>query len=147
MKLSHKMKVGIIAAISCLAIAGAAFAYFTTIGDGTGSGTVGTSSNLVLHGSTSPTLLYPGTSAVVNFTVDSTSDGQHIGTITLDSVDTGVVGCDSADFTMAPVDADQDIDIGDGIGIIETGMLEMANTPDSQDLCKDAVLELTLSST
>ncbi len=148
MKLSHKMKVGIIAAISCLAIAGAAFAYFTTTGAGTGTGTTGTSTALVLHG-TAPTTLYPGTTSVVNFTVDNASTGhQLLNTITLVSVttDAGHSACVVADYTMPVVTASQDIPTGNGTVVTATGTITMANTGISQDACKTAPLTLNLTS-
>jgi hypothetical protein len=126
----------------------AAFAYFTTTGSGDGSATVGTSSELTLHGTTD-VALYPGTDATVSFTVDNDSPGhQWVGTITLDSVSTDAAhaGCVMTDFTMDDVDASQDVPNGDGTVIGETGILEMANTAVSQDACKDAPLTLHLSS-
>ena len=58
--------------VAVLVVAGAAIAYFTTTGSGTGSATVGSSSAVTLHG-TAATTLYPGTTSVVNFTVDNPS--------------------------------------------------------------------------
>jgi hypothetical protein len=126
----------------------AAFAYFTTTGSGEGTATVGSSSAVTLYGTTDTTL-YPGTSGTVSFTVDNSSPGhQWIGTITLDSVSTDAAHstCDTDDFTMADVDASQDVDNGDGIAITATGTLEMANTAVSQNGCEGAPLTLHLSS-
>lgn len=147
MNLSRKIKVALGAAFTSLAIAGGAFAYFTTAGAGTGSGTTGTSTDLVLHG-VAATTLYPGTSSTVTFTVDNASPGhQYVNVITLDSVstDAGHSACVVGDFTMPPVTAAQDVPSG-GTAITATGTITMANTTVSQDACKGAPLTLHLSS-
>ena len=92
-------------------------------------------------------LLYPGgPSRTVSFTVDNPSSGhQWVGTIKLDSVDTGVAGCSGADFTMPDVVANQNVASGSGIAITATGQLSMADNG-NQDLCKNASLTLNLSS-
>src|SRR5207302_10600248 len=88
--------------VSLLIVAGAAIAYFTSTGSGTGTATVGSSSAVTLHGTAASTL-YPGTSSSVSFTVDNPSPGtQRVGTIPLASVstDAGHSGCVVTDFTM-----------------------------------------------
>ena len=147
MHVSRKVKVAVGAAVACLAISGAAFAYFTTVGAGTGSGTVGTSTALVIHGTVAGPL-YPGTSSTVNFTVDNSSTGhQLLNTITLGTVDTGVTECLGSWFTMTPVVANQDVASGSAITITATGTLIMQNTASVQDACKNAALTLNLTST
>ena len=125
----------------------AAYAYFTTTGAGTGSGTTGTNSALVLHATTSPSL-YPGSSATVSFTVDNPSPGhQFVGTIHLTSVTTDAShsACVMSDYTMADVTANADVASGNGIAITPTGTLAMANNG-NQDACKNAPLTLNLTS-
>jgi len=122
------------------------YAYFSTTGTGTGSATVGTDSGVTLHATTAG-LLYPGgPSRTVSFTVDNPSNGhQWVGTIHLVTVDTGVVGCSGADFTMPDVLAGQNVAPGSGTAITATGQLSMADNGD-QDACKNASLTLNLSS-
>lgn len=148
MRFSRKVKVALGATVASVAIAGAAFAYFTTTGAGTGTGTTGTSTALVIHG-TAPATLYPGTSSIVNFTVDNPSTGhQLVNTITLTGVTTDGAhsACVVADFTMSPVTSNQDVGPGSAITITATGTLNMANTGVSQDACKNAPLTLNLTS-
>jgi hypothetical protein len=151
MKNFLKSKKGFAALLATLAVAVAAtgaYAYFTTTGAGTGSATVGTSTAVVLHG-TAPTTLYPGTSSVVNFTVDNPSTGhQLVNVITLDSVSTDAAhsSCVTNYYTMPNVTANQDVPAGNGTAITATGTLTFNNTAVSQDGCKNAPLTLHLSS-
>lgn len=72
--------------VIALGIAGAAYAYFTTSGSGTGSASVGTNTAMTIQGTTTGTL-YPGTSESVSFTVSNPSPGhQQLGTITLSDI-------------------------------------------------------------
>src|SRR5437899_1598272 len=71
MRLITKRKITVLAALLIAAIAAiGGYAYFTANGSGSGTATVGTSSNIVLHGSTVGTL-YPGTSVSISFTADN----------------------------------------------------------------------------
>jgi hypothetical protein len=148
--LSRKKKLlvggGIAAAITFSAVG--AWAYFTTTGSGTATGSTGTSSALVLHGTVASTL-YPGTSSTVNFTVDNPNAGhQFVSTIHLAGVatDASHSSCVVADYTMPDVTASQDVATGNGIAITATGTITMANTGVSQDACKNAPLTLSLTS-
>jgi hypothetical protein len=146
------------------------YAYFSASGSGTATGTVGTSSALTLHGTTSGTL-YPGSSTTVGFTVDNPSGGsERIGTIhlasvvacdtafvagacpsgheiaTCESVDDGsVANAGTGDFYMADVAANEDVASGNGQSITATGTLTMNNLASSQDTCKNANLLLDLT--
>jgi hypothetical protein len=134
--------------IAVLAIAGGAYAYFSSTGSGTGSGTVGSSSAVTLHGSVTTTL-YPGTNSPVTFTVDNPSPGhQQVGTIHLASVttDAGHSGCVLSAFTMPDVVANQDFPNGNGQAVTATGTMAMANTALNQDACQGAPLTLNLTS-
>ena len=131
-----------------LAVAGIAYAYFTSGGTGTGSATVGSTQAVTLHG-TATTTLFPGTSSTVSFTVDNPSPGtQRVGTIHLASVatDAGHSGCVVTDFTMPDVVANQSFPQGNGQAVTVSGTLTMANTGVSQDACQGAPLILNLTS-
>jgi hypothetical protein len=143
-----------IVVVGLLAITGAAFAYFTSSGSGTGTATVGSSSAVTLHGSISSNL-YPGSSSGVTFTVDNPSSGsERVGTISLASisVDAGHSSCSTVisganpDFTMAPVTVNQTYVPGNGQAVTPTGTLAMNDTGVSQDACQGATLTLHLSS-
>lgn len=164
----------LVVGVGVVAIAGIAYAFFTTSGAGTGTASVGTSSALTIHG-TSASTLYPGTSSTVSFTVDNPSSGhQQLGTVTLSAVHactgagsswngtsctsggTEATGCESFDtssssssdnFSMVPVTSNQDIaGNASGATVTATGTLAMNNLASSQDACKSANLTLSFTS-
>jgi hypothetical protein len=145
---NRKRRMVALGAIGVVVAAGAAFAYFTASGSGTGSVSAGTSSAVTLHG-TVATALYPGTNSTVNFTVDNPSGGsQRVHQIQLGSVttDAGHSGCVMGDFTMPTVTVDQVFPSGNGQAVTATGTLTMAETGLNQDACQGAPLTLHLTS-
>jgi hypothetical protein len=140
--------------VAVLAVVGVAVAYFTSQGSGTGTATVGSSSNVTLHG-TVATTLYPGSSSPVTFTVDNPSPGAElVNTIHLASItpDAGHAGCSVAitggnpDFTMPDVVANQDIPSGNGHAVSAEGTIAMNDTNVNQNACQGATLTLNLTS-
>src|SRR6186997_2737307 len=108
--------------IGALAVAGGAFAYFTSSGSGTGTASVGSASAVTLHATVNSNL-FPGSSSPVSLTVDNPSSGvQRVGTVTLASisVDSGHSSCSTVisggnpDFTMAPVNVNEVFSPGNG---------------------------------
>jgi hypothetical protein len=168
--LSRKKVVVTAGVIGAVALAGIAYAYFSTTGSGTGTASVGTSSALTLHGSTSGSM-YPGTSTTVSFTADNPSSGhQQVGTIhlasivacntafsggscpsghevtTCESVETGSSDTGTANFWMPDVASNQDLGPGSGQSLTATGTLTMNDLSSSQDSCKNVNLLLNLTS-
>lgn len=166
----RKTLIGVGAVLVTLALGGAAVAYFSATGSGTGTASVGTSAALTIHGSTSGSL-YPGVSSTVTFTADNLSSGhQKIGTIhlasivacdqafsgttcasgheitTCESVETGTTDGNTANFWMADVAANQDLASGNGQSVSSTGTLKMNDLSTSQDSCKNANLLLNFTS-
>lgn len=73
-------------ALALLLLSVGAAAYFSATGTGSGSATVGTSSTITLHGSTSGSL-YPGSSVAVTLTADNPSPGhEQVGTVHLSGI-------------------------------------------------------------
>ena len=167
---NRRTLIGLGAVIVTLALGGAAVAYFDASGSGTGTASVGTSSALTIHGSTSGTL-YPGVSSTVTFTADNPSSGhQQIGTIHLasvvacntafsggtcpsghevtscESVETGTSDTNTSNFWMADVVSGQDLAPGSGQSVTATGTLKMNDLSTSQDACKSANLLLNFTS-
>jgi hypothetical protein len=93
-----KKRVALLTALVVAASAVGAWAYFTANGTGSGTATVGTSSNLTLHGSTTGNL-YPGSTVTMSFTVDNPGGGtERLGTIYL----AGVKACTGTGSTWDP---------------------------------------------
>jgi hypothetical protein len=166
----RKTLIGGATALVTLAIGGAAVAYFDASGSGTGTASVGTSSALTIHGSSSGSL-FPGVSTTVTFTADNPSSGkQQIGTIHLasivacntafsagtcpsghevtscESAETGASDTNTSNFWMADVVSNQDLASGSGQSVSATGTLRMNDLSSSQDLCKSANLLLNFTS-
>jgi hypothetical protein len=160
--------------LAVLAMAGAAAAYFSANGSGTGTAAVGTSSAFTLHG-TAGTTLYPGSSSTVSFTLDNTTSGhQLLGTIhlasvkacvgsgsswngtscsgggteatTCETVENGGSDTGTANFWMADVPVNQDFGPGSGQTVTPTGTLKMNDLSSSQNACENATLTLNLTS-
>lgn len=151
---SKKRLLSGLACVCALAATGAAIAYFTSSGSGTGSASVGNSSAVTLHASVGATL-FPGSSAPVSFTVDNPSSGvQRVGTVSLASISvdgehsecsTEITG-GNPDFAMAAVPVDQVFPTGNGQSVSATGTLAMNETGVNQDACQGASLTLHLTS-
>ena len=99
MKFVTKKTIAVLAVVLIAALAAiGGWAYFSANGSGSGTATVGTSSNLVLHGSTVGTL-YPGSNVSISFTVDNPGGGtERLGTIYL----AGVKACTGAGSSWDP---------------------------------------------
>lgn len=168
-KFTKKRVLTALSIVGVLAVAGAAFAYFTSSGSGSGTASVGTSTAFVLNGTTDSTL-YPGTSTTVTFTVDNNGSGnQNLAKIHLDSITayptaqdrtdgtSAIAGCGSvddgsvanaqtSDFYMADVTVGHDYAPGSDQSVTPAGTLVMNDLNSSQDACKSAFLKLNLSS-
>jgi hypothetical protein len=137
-----------------VAVAGGAYAFFSTSGTGTGTASVGSSSAITLHATVTGSL-YPGSSSPITFTVDNPSSGkQRVTTISLLSItpDAGHSECSTVttggnpDFTMAAVTANQTFGSGNAQAVTATGTLAMNETLISQDKCQGATLTLNVKS-
>jgi hypothetical protein len=167
-----KKKAFVVSTLVTLAVTGAALAYFTSTGTGTGSASVGTASNLTVTG-TSASTLYPGTSSTVSFTVNNTSSGhQRLGSITLTAIHactgagsswngsacsnagTEQTTCESSDtsassttdnFSMPVVASNTDFGPGNNQTVTQTGTLAMNDLASSQNSCQGANLTLSFT--
>ena len=128
-----------------------AYAYFTTTGSGTGSGTVGTSSNLTInqaglaYSNAPETVLMPGTTVTATFTVDNLSSGhQHLGTIAVSSISSDKAGCDTATnptwFSTTTDAVDHDYAPGSAQPVTGSLTITFNDLNVTQDACKNAAL-------
>ena len=144
MRFTRKNLAALAAGTMTLGLGVGAYAYFQAPGDGTGTAAVGSASTIDLSATTAGSLYPGGPARTVTVSITNPGSGnQYVDDITLASVDSNQVGCDTGDFTMADINVDADIDAGDTIQ--RTGSLSMANDGD-QDACQGAALTLNLTS-
>lgn len=138
-----RKRVLVLGIVASLAIAGAAFAYFTNSGSGTGSATVGTSDAITLA-SDSVGPLYPG-GADAPVTVDITNPGsgaQYVGTVSGSVADNG--GCLGSWFEVdaAPYAAS----LAAGASDSAETLVRMIDSGTNQDVCKGKTMTINWSS-
>jgi hypothetical protein len=157
-RITQKSKWVALGVVGVFALAGAAYAYFTTTGAGTASTQVGDSTALVITATITPAaggLVPGGAAAPIVFSAQNTGTAnERVATIHLLSVgaytDAGqtitAAGCDTSWFTVADVAANQTIPGSATTAITAPGSLAFANVASSQDACKNAYLKLSFTS-
>lgn len=145
-KLNKKVAAGVAAATIVALGAGTAYAYWTTTGSGTGSATNGSSNGTItLHASFGDGLT-PGASETVTYTADNPGTSSlYVGTIT-PTVSTNVVGCSASDFIILPTAANVTVPAHTSGAAAGTGTLTFQDSAANQDLCKGALITLSLAS-
>jgi hypothetical protein len=142
-----------------LGAAGAAFAYFTAGGSGTGSATTGSAQTVTIvqdsiayNGPGSTTNFVPGDTATVAFGITNPSGNQEVGTISLASWTSGspttcgsTVAGQSGWFTMVPVAVNHDFGNGIDQSTGKTGTITF-NDDGPQDACAGQTITFTYSS-
>jgi hypothetical protein len=77
-KLTKKRTIIAISAIAVLVVAGSAFAYFTSTGNGTGQATVGSASNWTVTPAAATGTMYPGAgTSTIAYTITNASTGHQ----------------------------------------------------------------------
>ncbi|WP_148307853.1 hypothetical protein [Actinoplanes friuliensis] len=136
-------------------VAGTAFAYWTTSGTGTGSGTSGTSDVVTVSQTSTVTGLVPGGAAqAINFKINNPKSTKQyissvdiqVGSIISNVTSLTAVGCSAADFDIRQPDAlDTDLDPGDTFFTTKNATIAMKNTNYNQNGCKNVTLSLNLT--
>jgi len=143
----------VLGVIASLAIGGAAVAYWTAGGAGTGSGSAaGSQSALTANQTTTLSAMYPGDSAqTISGNFDNPNSGPiHVGTVTASIASvTKAAGapagtCDASDFTLAnaAMTVNAEIPVGTGKGAFTGATLKFNNKATNQDACKGATVNL-----
>ena len=143
----------VLGAVLSLAIAGAAIAYWTAGGSGTGSASAaGAQSALTANQSGTLTAMYPGDSAqTLSGTFTNTNDGPiHVTSVTASiasvSKATGAAAgtCDATDFTLAsPVmSVNTDVPVDSDVGAFSGATIKFNDKASNQDACKGATVNL-----
>jgi hypothetical protein len=150
-KFMTKKRALVLGAVAVLAVAGAAIAYWTTTGSGSGTGKVAASNGtLKLHGEITEALT-PGGSSPVTFTADNAGKSSlQVGTVSavvlIDAEHAGK-GCKASDFTIAGTEENQTIPAeSSGVALEHNGSISMTDSNENQDGCKGATITLELSS-
>ena len=140
--------------VAVLVAGGAAIAFWTSSGTGSGTATVGTDSGLTITGVAFGNALYPGTKSPVSFTITNSSANSAV-TVAQVVADTsfgtnGITGlpggCDPADFSFPNYTVNQSIPASGTLNVTipTSGGLALSNTASNQDACKNATPVLHL---
>ncbi len=150
MKISKRRFIPVaVALIAILAISGAAYAYWTS--SGTGSGTGSTADGVTSLTASSPDLdaMYPGdTDQDIVITVHNpTSQTVYVTSVAV-TVTTDKDGCTAADFTLTGAPVAVGAEIGAGADLVLTGVPTIKFFDDpvrNQDVCQNAAVTLTFT--
>lgn len=149
----RKKKVALVTAALLAVGVGAAIAYWTIGGSGTGTAATGTSENITVLQTTVVTPMYPGDTAQTlegNFDNTTNEGPVYVGTVTatIDSVvgldSMPVVGCDATDYilTGAAMTVNAEVPVGAAQGAWNGATIQFNDKLTNQDACKGATVNL-----
>lgn len=140
----------VLALVSVLAIAGAAFAYWTVSGAGSGDGATGTVTGITVNQTSTVTAMAPGVAPqTLSGDFDNSNDGPvYVGSVSATVTGTDQAGCDADDYTIAgsaPVNAE--VPSGTSVGTWSGLTIEFNNKPAvDQNACKGATVTIAYTS-
>ena len=140
----------VLAIVSVLAIAGAAFAYWTVSGSGSGSGNTGTVVGIIVKQTSTVTAMAPGVAAqTLSGTFDNSNAGPvYVGSVSATVTGTDQVGCNADDYVIAgsaPVNAE--VASGTSVGAWTGLTIAFNNKPGvNQNPCKGATVTIAYTS-
>lgn len=151
--LNRRRALTALAAISVFAVAGVAYAYWTTTGSGTGSATTGSSAPVTVTQTGTVAGLYPGgPPQPIAFKITNPGPGkQYIATVTasISSITVAgnpAVGCTAADFDLVqPTAIGADLAAGDTAFSPSGATLALKDTGSNQNGCKNATVNLAFA--
>jgi hypothetical protein len=142
-----------LAAVLVLALAGAAIAYWTAGGSGTGSAPAADAQKaLTANQTTTVQAMYPGdTAQTLSGNFDNPNSGPiRVGTVTASMASvtkaSGVTGsCDASDFTLAnaTMTVNAEVPSGNSQGGWSGATIKFNNKTTNQDACKGATVNLS----
>lgn len=150
---TKKNKAILVAAVLTLSTAGGAYAYWSSLGNGSGSATTGTSSVFVVtaDAATGGPLTPGGPTQTVAFHVQNNNSGvQRLSTVAVSVATstgtawTAVPGCSAADYTVGTPSFTPG-DIASGSTKDGTVTITMNNLSTNQDACKSVAVPLYVS--
>ncbi|UKA63943.1 hypothetical protein [Arthrobacter sp. FW306-04-A] len=148
-KLSKKGKVYAVAASIALVAAsgGAAFAYWSTTGSGSGTATNSSGNGTVTLSATFADGLTPGAFETINYWATNNTTSSTVVNLQPVAVTTNKTGCQSAWFTASLPSSSTTLAASATNVSIGTGTLTFLDQPGvDQNACKGAVITLTLAS-
>lgn len=136
--------------VLALALAGAAIAYWTVGGSGTGSATVGTNNTLTANQTVTLSAMFPGdTPQTLSGNFNNPNTGPtFVSTVTASIASVTPAGagtCDASDFTLASptMTVNAEVPSGNGVGSWSGATIQFNNKPAvNQDGCKGATVNL-----
>jgi hypothetical protein len=156
----RKVVVALVSAGLVAASGGAAYAYWTSGGSGTGTATAGTTVGVTITGTVTGSIYPGGTYTVVLKGNNTNTTTVKIGTVSATAFSvtggTDATACNAliadatvADFSMADVAENQTLAAStNNISLTNNGSLVFTNSAtENQDACKGAALTITLSAT
>lgn len=146
-RFTKKTKIAIVTAALVIAASGAAYAYWTQLGAGTGSATAGTTVAVVVNQTNTVTGLYPGGPAQAlsgNFN-NPNSGPVTVGAVSATVTATSVTGCLPAWYaiTGTGTPASQVVPAGSAQGAWSGLSVSLLNDAANQDVCKTATITIT----
>lgn len=152
-KFTKKRVLAAISILGVVALAGAAFAYWTGGGSGDGTASAGDVVGLTVNQTSTLTAMYPGDSAqTLSGDFDNTNDGPvYVGSVTasiasVDKAEGAPDGtCDSSDFTLSDPEmtVDDEVPSGSSVGSWSGATIQFNDKTDTnQDACKGATVNL-----
>lgn len=147
-RFTHKKKIAFVAAAMVVVTSGAAFAYWTQGGAGTGQATTGTTTAVVVKQTNAAvTGLFPsGPAQPLSGTFDNPSAAAvTVGAVTATVSATSVAGCLPAwySITGTSTPATQVLPSGNGVGAWSGLSVSMLNDAANQDICKNASITIS----
>ena len=151
MHLTKKQKLAALTGALVL-VGGAAVAYWTAGGSGTGSAATGTTDGITVNQTSVVTAMGPGVAPqALSGNFDNTNDGPvYVTSVTaaIGTITGGGPTCDASDYTLSnPVsDVNAEVPAGTGVGswgTTDTPTIAFNNKSDeNQDDCKNATVEI-----
>ena len=136
-----------VATLALIVVGGSAFAFWTSIGSGTGSAVTGTNSAIVVNQTSTVTGLAPGLAAQAlsgHFDNPSTSP-TYVAAVTATVTATDKAGCTASDYTIAGTAlVGAEIQPGVAVGAWSGLTIQFNNKPGTnQDACKNATVTIS----
>jgi hypothetical protein len=159
-RFTKKRVIGALSLIAVLALAGGAFAYFTSTGTGTGNATVGSSSTYtVTVGAPTGGTLYPGSGTdTVSIDVHNNSSGnQQVSNVAASLTANGsgdvynantsayATGCKASWFTVTPSETGLPADLNGGGDYTTSATISMQDSNTNQNACQGVAPQVTVS--